>query len=259
MNLTKTTFALAGLTLLTGPWTGRLAAQDKKLDAEKAEASAITDGRPRAIAWSTLGPNNGMPFTDPFASLTYDQLTDLSYVVRVRRLIADERVDANGQDAKEAAALARELKQQGVDIELLMTQRRHVRRIRELKVESVAMNVAAKHKDQRVTLTGFVIPTKSEDGRLTEFFLVPTIAACSHADPPPPLLVVHVATEKGIAMPGKGRAVRVTGKVNAKATSGKAGNADGPVTIHAAYAITSPEIEVASPKQKTTLASTVTK
>ena len=82
---------------------------------------------PLPLRWSLLAPGNGKPFTDPFAQLSNEQIEDLSYVVRVARLIADRQVSADGEDAKEAAALASALAQQGIDIGTLLSQRRSVR------------------------------------------------------------------------------------------------------------------------------------
>ena len=122
MDLIKTTFVLAVLNLLPGQWLQSRAAE--KLtpgDGNNTEAPARMEERnaPRTIEWSTLGPNNGMPYSDAFARLTNDQVADLSFVVRVRRLIESEKIDGNGKDATEAAELARQLKGQGVDIDWL--------------------------------------------------------------------------------------------------------------------------------------------
>lgn len=132
------------------------------------------------LQWSVLAPENGKPFTDPFSQLSSDQLADLSFVVRVRRLIADKKIEPNGNDAKVAAELSHKLKEQGVDIRWLMAQRERVRQIRGLQVEGLSKSIASSLKDKRVSLTGYVIPIKFVQSRLAEFFLVPTIAACSH-------------------------------------------------------------------------------
>ena len=199
---------------------------------------------PRVIRWSLLAPEKGKPFNDPFTKLSSDQLQDLSYVVRVRRLIAKEKIEADGEDAKDAAALASKLKQQGIDIGWLMAQRERVRQIRGLQVESLSKSIASSLQDKRVSLIGYVIPIKVKERRLTEFFLVPTIAACSHENAPPRLQVVYVSTEQGIALLDRRTPVRVTGKVTAETTTRTTFNGNGRVKVHSAYTIPSPEIEV---------------
>jgi hypothetical protein len=211
-----------------------------RLAAGKAEA----DEAQKTIRWSVLAPENGKPFNDPFAKLTQNQLADLGYVVRVQGLIAENKIKADGVDAKEAAELARKLTTEGVDIGWLMAQRERVQQIRGLQVEDVAKSIAKFLGDQEVTLTGYVIPIKMSQKRLTEFFLVPTTAACSHEDAPPRLQVVFVASEQGIAPPDRRTPVRVTGKVVAETTTRTTFNGNGQVEVHSAYAMSSPEINV---------------
>jgi hypothetical protein len=198
---------------------------------------------PKTIQWRNLAPENGRPFTDPFAKLTGDQRSDLSYVVRVQRLIAEEKIEADGDDAIEAARLARKLKLEGVDIGWLMAQRRHVTKIRGLQVEELSKSIAESLGDKKVTLTGFVIPITVRQERLTEFFLVPTSNACSNEAAPSPLQVVFVSTEPGVDRPEKRIPVRVTGRVKAQTTTQTIRNGIAVTTVQAAYTMLSPEFE----------------
>lgn len=44
-----------------------------------------------------------------------------------------------------------------------------------------------------VSLRGYVVPLESDDdGRVTEFFFVPTLGACIHVPPPPPDQMIYV-------------------------------------------------------------------
>ena len=146
---------------------------------------------------------DGKPFNDPFSKLTRDQLSDLSYVARVRRLINEEKINLNGADAKEAAKMSAKLKEQGVDIGWLMVQRQRVRQMRGLQIEGLSKTIAESLGDKEVTLTGYAVPIKVNEGRMKEFFLVPTIAACSHEAAPPRLQVVFVSTDQGRFPPGQ--------------------------------------------------------
>ena len=238
--------ATATLLLTASLIGGDLNAED--IDAAS-EISSITtqkgpDGAVTAISWSDLAPENGKPFNDPFAKLSNDQIADLGFVFRVRRLIADEKIATNGEDAKEAAKLAKRLEQQGIDINWLMMQRERVQQLRALQVKSQSNSIAKSLRDQRVSLTGFTIPVKVEQGRLSKFFLIPTYAACSHEDAPPRLQVIFVSTSQGIERPDRRTPVRVTGQVAAKETSQMTINASGPTMVHAAYEMSFPTIEV---------------
>ena len=52
---------------------------------------------------------------------------------------------------------------------------------------------------QQLRLPGFVVPLElDEEGRVTEFFLVPYFGACIHVPPPPPNQMVYVVMDRGI-------------------------------------------------------------
>lgn len=204
-----------------------------------------------AIAWNVLAPENGKPFADPFAKLSTDQLTELSYVMRVRRLIAESKIEPDGGDAKEAAETADRLTQQGIDIGWLLVQRGRVQQIRELQAENLSKSIAESLGDKSVSLTGYVIPIKVKDKRLVEFLLVPTIAACSHEDAPPRLQVVFVSTAQGVAAPGRRTAVSVTGKITAEQKARTTFNGNGRVKVHSAYAMAASNVEIAPPMART--------
>lgn len=50
-----------------------------------------------------------------------------------------------------------------------------------------------------VRLPGYIVPLEvGEDGRTTDFLLVPYYGACIHVPPPPSNQIVHVTTEAGV-------------------------------------------------------------
>jgi len=52
---------------------------------------------------------------------------------------------------------------------------------------------------QQVKLPGYIVPLEvSEEGRTTEFLLVPYYGACIHVPPPPSNQIVHVFSQIGI-------------------------------------------------------------
>ena len=54
---------------------------------------------------------------------------------------------------------------------------------------------------QQVKLPGYIVPLEvSEEGRTTEFLLVPYYGACIHVPPPPSNQIVHVKSEVGVKL-----------------------------------------------------------
>ncbi|WP_300656353.1 DUF3299 domain-containing protein, partial [Pseudomonas sp.] len=52
-----------------------------------------------------------------------------------------------------------------------------------------------------VKLPGYIVPLDvTEEGRVTEFLLVPYFGACIHVPPPPSNQIVHVTTELGVLL-----------------------------------------------------------
>ena len=65
---------------------------------------------------------------------------------------------------------------------------------------------------RRVSLTGYVVPLETDDqGRMTDFFLVPTIGACIHVPPPPPDQMIYVHLTQAIPAPELGDAGSLQG------------------------------------------------
>ena len=55
--------------------------------------------------------------------------------------------------------------------------------------------------DQHVRLPGYIVPLEvNEDGRTTDFLLVPYFGACIHVPPPPSNHIVHVTSEVGVKL-----------------------------------------------------------
>ena len=112
----------------------------------------------------------------------------------MQELIAAEKISPDGDSAAEAAKIAGQLKKDGVDILWLMAQRERVTLLREKQEQALTKSVVKKLDGKRVRLTGYVLPLKFADGRVTEFFLIPSIVSCSHSAPPPANRVVYELT-----------------------------------------------------------------
>ncbi len=69
------------------------------------------------------------------------------------------------------------------------------------KQQSPAAPVVPALDGQQVKLPGYIVPLEvSEEGRVTEFLLVPYFGACIHVPPPPSNQIVHVTSELGMLM-----------------------------------------------------------
>ncbi len=196
------------------------------------------------IAWSDLVPDDSFP--DPFRKLSRKQLQDLSYVVRIRHLVAAEKMSAGSSDVKEAAEIEQRLQKSGVDVQWLMAQRRHVRRMREEQAKAIQRDMVGKV----VRLSGYVVPMKKSGNLVTKFFLVPSVAACSHSSPPPPNQMVFVQSRNGVVVRNRLTAVSVTGQVETRETTRKFLRANGPVQFTAVYAISAEEVVVHSDNKR---------
>ena len=67
---------------------------------------------------------------------------------------------------------------------------------------------------QLIRLPGYIVPLEvSEDGRTTDFLLVPYFGACIHVPPPPSNQIVHVTSELGVLMDALYQPFWISGEV----------------------------------------------
>ncbi|MBJ9977461.1 DUF3299 domain-containing protein [Pseudomonas sp. S75] len=73
---------------------------------------------------------------------------------------------------------------------------------------------------QQVKLPGYIVPLEvSEEGRTTEFLLVPYYGACIHVPPPPSNQIVHVFSEMGVRVEDLYQPYWIEGRMQVKSTS----------------------------------------
>jgi hypothetical protein len=168
----------------------------------------------------------------------------LGFIVRVRRLIIEKKVSANGADAAEAASIGRTLEQQGVEINYLLAQRDRIRDLREHLIREHAASVAKKLTGRRIRLTGFVVPLKESQRGVTEFYLVPLASLCSHGAFPPSNQIVHVQSREGVAIEDRTTVVQVTGTLQQRTNKQTFFHPGSSTHVEAVYAITPTAIEV---------------
>ncbi len=79
---------------------------------------------------------------------------------------------------------------------------------------------------QRVRLPGYIVPLEvSEEGRVTEFLLVPYFGACIHVPPPPPNQIVHVTSELGVKVDELYQPYWIEGPMQVKSSSSELADA----------------------------------
>ncbi|KJK16077.1 DUF3299 domain-containing protein [Pseudomonas sp. 2(2015)] len=79
---------------------------------------------------------------------------------------------------------------------------------------------------QQVKLPGYIVPLEvSEEGRTTEFLLVPYYGACIHVPPPPSNQIVHIFSEIGVKVEDLYQPYWIEGQMQVKASSSELADA----------------------------------
>jgi hypothetical protein len=86
--------------------------------------------------------------------------------------------------------------------------------------QSPAAPVVEALDGQEVKLPGYIVPLDvTEEGRVTEFLLVPYFGACIHVPPPPSNQIVHVKSELGVLLDALHQPFWIEGPLQVKASS----------------------------------------
>ncbi|WP_256675751.1 DUF3299 domain-containing protein [Pseudomonas sp. R5(2019)] len=92
--------------------------------------------------------------------------------------------------------------------------------------QSPAAPVVKALDGQQIKLPGYIVPLEvSDEGRTTEFLLVPYYGACIHVPPPPSNQVVHVFSEIGIKIEELYQPYWIEGPMQVKASSSELADA----------------------------------
>jgi len=79
---------------------------------------------------------------------------------------------------------------------------------------------------QTVKIPGYIVPLEvSEEGRTTEFLLVPYYGACIHVPPPPSNQIVHIFSEMGVRVEDLYQPYWIEGKMQVRASSSELADA----------------------------------
>ena len=79
---------------------------------------------------------------------------------------------------------------------------------------------------QLIRLPGYIVPLEvSEDGRTTDFLLVPYFGACIHGPPPPSNQIVHVTSKEGVKLEELDQPYWIVGAMQVKASTSELADA----------------------------------
>jgi hypothetical protein len=79
---------------------------------------------------------------------------------------------------------------------------------------------------QQIKMPGFIVPLEvNEEGRTTDFLLVPYYGACIHVPPPPSNQIVHVTSELGVKIDELYQAYWIEGKMQVKPSNSELADA----------------------------------
>ena len=79
---------------------------------------------------------------------------------------------------------------------------------------------------QNIRLPGYIVPLEvSEEGRTTEFLLVPYFGACIHVPPPPSNQIVHVTSKVGVKLDELYQPYWIEGALQVKASTSELADA----------------------------------
>lgn len=95
---------------------------------------------------------------------------------------------------------------------------------------------------QRVRLPGYIVPLEvSEEGRTTDFLLVPYFGACIHVPPPPSNQIVHVKSEIGVKLEELYQPYWIEGAMQVKPSSSELADAGYQMEAQKIYVYELPE------------------
>ena len=103
--------------------------------------------------------------------------------------------------------------------------------------QSPAAPVVKELDGQQVKLPGYIVPLDvTEEGRVTEFLLVPYFGACIHVPPPPSNQIVLVKYAKGVMLDALYEPFWIQGPLKVESTSSELAEAGYQMTADDVYA-----------------------
>lgn len=190
----------------------------------------------RELGWKDLEVK--VEFEDPFEKLDPDQLMNLSIYARIQRMIEAEYDVTEGMK-KEMRESEQTLRDQGVDIEMLLGKRAEIAELR--KKRAMAMDETLDGKIIR--MPGYALALEYDGKKVKEFLLVPWVGACIHTPPPPPNQIVYVEASEAFKATNRFEPVWIVGVMQVGAGSKQLYLVDGSADIDIGYSMISASIE----------------
>ncbi len=147
-----------------------------------------------ALSWADLIPKSATE-KGALDALSPDHQKTIEYIAWARNMQSLGLMREDSGSVWHAVLLAETLEAQGLDVDALvalMEARRH-RQQRQRRSFVGALDGTA------IRIDGYVLPIKRAGQKSTEFLLVPSLRACSHA-PPTPNQAIYVRVDDGLQL-----------------------------------------------------------
>lgn len=189
--------------------------------------------QPMKIDWQDL-QGKVEPYQNPFADLTEDQLYNLSLYGRIsemKKFFPDYKITEEME--KEAETAKATLIAENVDMDYLFKQRL-VLIERRKKAALVTNDLLA---NREIEMSGYMLALEFDDGKVSEFLLVPTIGACSHKPIPPANQLIYVKAKQSILAGSPYMPIKITGTLRVTPSTQDLYLVDGKKQIKMSYSL----------------------
>ena len=189
--------------------------------------------------WKDLLPEMGAHSGDSYSHLSEAQLRRLARCARARWLVETGRDSQDRVTEREIADIRRAFRDEGEDVDWLLSQREAVceHRIRNSWNPAIV--------GHNITLAGMVLPLEWDDtSQFRRFLLAPDLGHCSHEAPPIAYQVAYVDVLREVDVSTLGHddahgdpCLRVEGVIKFNAAAYHAFRVDGMLRVDASHAI----------------------
>jgi hypothetical protein len=146
------------------------------------------------VSWPMLMDTEAQIYEDPYRELTQTQMQKLMTLARIQQSLNSGETTAEGEEnlQQRAAAIAEDLRSEGLDANWILAQRAVVAGRR----QQAAVATNSQLEGRQVELTGYFLQTTSLDTGESVTYLVPNRGVCMHLPAPTPNQIVRLVVEK---------------------------------------------------------------
>ncbi|KAA1191975.1 DUF3299 domain-containing protein [Pseudohalioglobus sediminis] len=157
-----------------------------------AASSAVQPATP--VSWQMLMDTEAQVYEDPYRDLTQPQMLKLMTLARIQQSLISGEMTAEEEEnlQQRAAAIAEDLRSEGLDANWILAQRAVVAARR----RHAALATNSELEGHQVEITGYLLNATSLDTGESVTYLVPSRGVCMHLPAPPPNQVVLLVIEK---------------------------------------------------------------